>query len=416
MKKIALYIAFLAISMVFFACSDNAEELLKDEASEQPRAKSRTLTPEEAKQNVMAFLEALENATPPESRGSDYKKRVISDIQVIGNPISSRSDFQDASLDSSLYIFNLKDSMGFVIGGTQENQPPVYAIIDEGNYSYKMFREETNTGFKWFVSQCIPAVDKYEDGPIIYPPVQSVEWEILSVKEPLVKAKWGQGETSTSYGKLFKNHITGCSVTAAAQLLYNFSTPSKVQWIESDGRMFSQNISWPRIKMDCKQYGGKLHPNLTPNSMNEVAHLCRYLGLGFKVNDSNPDKTSAKPNNIWSWFKNHSGLNVTNLKPYNGTDVVNSIKQNKIIYTIGYESKNGGNGHAWIIDGCVDAKRYGVSQKLVFCNWGKDGDKNGYYLSGVFDQNSGPIMDENGDICGSEPYYKYNLQYFVVSQ
>lgn len=236
----------------------------------------------------------------------------------------------------------------------------------------------------------------------------------------MVKAKWGQGDNPYTYGKLFNNFITGCSVTAAAQLLYNFSKPDRVQWTEHDGRLLYSEIRWPRIKMDCRQYDGKLDLNLTPNSLNEVAHLCRYLGLAFHVNDSESTGTSAKPANVWSWFKNHSGLNVTEFKPYNGTDVVNSIKQDKIIYTIGYQTKNGGKGHAWIIDGCVDAKRYGVSQKLVYCNWGEDGDKNGYYFSGVFDKNSGPVLDEDAVICdlvsSSDAYYKYNLQYFVVSE
>ncbi len=417
MKKLILFIAVVAMGVLSFSCSDDIGSLLNEEA--QGQQKPHCLSPEQAKRNVEAFLEALENSGSPAARSLSGKKREISDIQVIGKTDLSRSDIPSEIGDSSLYIFNFRDSTGFVIGGTRPDQSPVYVIVDEGNYNFKMFREETNEGFKWYVTQLMDAVFEWDEGGSGYPKPDTIidEWIIYSVVEPIIGAKWGQGNmlNPQSYGKLFKNKVAGCAITAVAQILYNFSTPTNVRWIE-DGTIYSSEIRWPRIKLDCSNCDGKLHPNKTPNSMNEVAHLCRYLGVQFNAVDTIMGKTSTKPRDVMYWLRNKSGLIATELKKYDGDAIVNAVKNNKIVYVQGSYDKEGQNGHAWVIDGCIDARRNDKNEKLVHCNWGYNGDKNGYYMNKMFNLNVGPEIDDdqlnlNGSVVN---YYKYNVSYSII--
>lgn len=49
--------------------------------------------------------------------------------------------------------------------------------------------------------------------------------------------------------------------------------------------------------------------------------------------------------------------------------------------------------------------------------WGASNFYNGYYLSKVFDTNSGPeIYDNEVTRSGQPHYYKYNLEYSVISR
>ena len=76
-------------------------------------------------------------------------------------------------------------------------------------------------------------------------------------------------------------------------------------------------------------------------------------------------------------------------------------------------------GHAWVYDGYISATKNGKQQNLIHCNWGWGSSKfyNGYYLSKVFDTNSGPeIYDNEVTRSGQSGYYKYNLEYSIISR
>ena len=81
-------------------------------------------------------------------------------------------------------------------------------------------------------------------------------------------------------------------------------------------------------------------------------------------------------------------------------------------------------GHAWVIDQVLTRKRNkttyvdGVKQgtsveyeHLVHCNFGWNGLDNGYYYSGTFDTNAGPVTrGSTTTTYGESYYYQYYLQ------
>lgn len=65
-------------------------------------------------------------------------------------------------------------------------------------------------------------------------------------------------------------------------------------------------------------------------------------------------------------------------------------------------------GHAWIVDGYIHQECRGRRTDYLHCNWGWHGDKNGYFLAGVFDSDSPAFDDTYNTRSGN---YKYNLEY-----
>ena len=64
------------------------------------------------------------------------------------------------------------------------------------------------------------------------------------------------------------------------------------------------------------------------------------------------------------------------------------------------------------MDGLIAGKEDGNSRYLVHCNWGWNGDSNGYYLNDVFNITSGAeILDGSST---AEANFKYNTQYSTI--
>lgn len=67
----------------------------------------------------------------------------------------------------------------------------------------------------------------------------------------------------------------------------------------------------------------------------------------------------------------------------------------------------------------ISAIENGKQQNLIHCNWGWGSSisYNGYYLSKVFDTNSGSeIKDTKVTRSGNSNNCKYNLEYSVISR
>lgn len=158
-------------------------------------------------------------------------------------------------------------------------------------------------------------------------------WDIIIIRYPILKTKWSQGgyNNPNSCGKYCPNKVTGCTVTATAQLLSHFKTMGHVNW-SYNGTGGSTNLNWGRIISDCGKYNGSLSPTSTPQSMDEIAHLCRYLGIAFgaKYNvdkkNKNKNSTSVGEDKPVDWFNKWGGLKATKLKKYDETSIVNAIR------------------------------------------------------------------------------------------
>ena len=157
-----------------------------------------------------------------------------------------------------------------------------------------------------------------------------------------------------------------------------------------------------------------------------MAHLCRYLGNAFGAKYKK-GTTSVGENKAIDWFNKWGGLKASKLKKYDENPIINAIKNGNPVYGRGNSGRKKflgitvkyKGGHAWVYDGYISAIKNGKQQNLIHCNWGWGSSisYNGYYLSKVFDTNSGPeIKDTEVTRSGSSNNYKYNLEYSVISR
>ena len=55
------------------------------------------------------------------------------------------------------------------------------------------------------------------------------------------------------------------------------------------------------------------------------------------------------------------------------------------------------DGHAWVVDGCIDEVKNGKQYYYVHCNWGWGYSQNGYYRSDILNADPGtkPVYNDS---------------------
>lgn len=391
----------------------------------------------EAEETVANFLSSLEQSDDSLSRNYTTPKRRIQNVKALcSSSVMSRS-VDMHGMDTLIYIVNFQDNNGFAIVGADKRTEPIFALIDRGNYSVDSLEHETNDAFITFLDNAITTelndIRAFSPSSASQPTKKG--WIILAKCDPILQTRWDQGypDSPLSFGKYCPNLITGCTVTAVAQILSHFQTVTRVPKANSRTNE-SITLNWPRIIDDCIKHNGALAPYHTPESMDEVAHLCRYLGNAFgakyKAGKPHPETAVADDKPI-AWLNSHAsnGLSATKLAKYNEFRILSALSsyrkrslvygrgnsgQKKFLFiNIGYTG-----GHAWVYDGYISATKDHKSYSLLFhCNWGWSGSRNGYYLSKVFDTNNGAeISDVEAESRGGSKNYKYNLEYSIITK
>ena len=430
MKKVTYAIL---IAIVLASCSSNEQEYIeKKRVSPTVETPSFKTTVEEASEIALDFANKME----AKSNTRVIKKKSVANVEALrASSVQTRSSINTMGIDTLFYIVNFADSSGFAIVSADKRTDPLYAIIDEGNYNIKELDKEDNAGFLQFLDR---AISKELDDIRNYHGKEQTRtiyiwefnlWEITDYVAPILKTKWGQGSGNpNSYGRYCPNKITGCVITAAAQILAHYGTPRSVGVSDDNNPAGITVLHWDRILADSEANGGRLDPDKTPESMNEIAHLCRCLGELLDADYSDPNQTGVKSSKFIKWLPK-VGLHATKLRYYNEEDIIQTIKEGQPVFgrgNQGYKDKifwtEYTGGHAWIYDGYlvyswgIDPKDKEKTALFIHCNWGWNGFRNGYYLSENFLTSKGPGIIDNTDITrsGNKGDYVYNLQYSVI--
>lgn len=418
--------AIILICSMCFINSCSNDDFVEEISNET--AKTHKISPEKAAGNVMDFVSKVDNATRSASRR-------IANIKVISMPeAATRSNGgSPITLDSLFYVVNFANNEGFALAAIDERDTPIYAYIEEGNYSGDGNTE--NPGFDAFMNALIEnlicqryydgeegggwnndgdheIVDEDADFPFLLEDEGSSgnnrpnKFEVMS---PLLVTKWGQ----MKYNYYCPSSTqTGCVPTAIAQICSYLRRPNYVSW-SYNGTGGQSPIDWEEIVSDCENNGGN---SLNPNLKNQIAHLMRFLGVDFEA-DYSSDGTSVNSEDAINTMRNR-GYNVSGLTDYDAADVVNDLRAgNRIIFMRGYDDyyhtwfffRNYTGGHAWVVDGYIDQVVNYERSIYIHCNWGWDGSQNGYFLSNVLNAYAGPVY--NDDITTRATYnYRYKLK------
>lgn len=400
MKKPILFLLGL---LFVVSCTEQNDEPTHQAKQPEVQHNSPTRTPQEAQNEVADFLAAMGKKTRSATRPT------IANVETLrSRQFATRAAVDSLSIDTLLYFVNFADNQGFAIVAADKRTSPILALIDKGNYKAEDFRKEGNLEFLSFLDRAV----NQEIEHTTRAPRQAIGdfnykgWEIFDFLPPLLKVKWGQRHPYNIFCpgyKDMKHAHTGCTVTAIAQICSYYKYPYRLSW-NSYGTWVTWSYDWERILQDCSSNDGKIYFDenyyrkyvLTAG---EVASLMNYLGIAFHAKYEK--STSVSGDTPIEWIRDNGWFNVSKPKKYDEQTVIRALTNSHVIYTTGFDTKRKTwlffnkyeGGHAWVIDGYIRAMKKGYSHQFVHCNWGWEGDKNGFFYSNVFNAPQAPIDD-----------------------
>lgn len=443
----SFYIIVFILLSILFSC--NKDYIKTEDRTFTENNTSVTIDEAEAMLlDIMSKIEGTATKSTPDIR------RTISQKYSIGLPSATKSEEK-----SLIHIFNFENESGFAIMSGDKRAEPLLAYALSGN----IHEGDTidNPGLGIFMSR-IPGyfstLDSLSSDKVIDPDDLKINGyftfaEMINGPCPV---KWNQSYPFNYYceeysrGKL----LTGCVVTATAQLMATYRYPDsyngyKFDWdkmIEKSNELFKgggndtlQLIDDPNIVNGNNDgtlgpiiIGGSDDENksdtITDPALLQIAWLMHELGKPenidnfiYKADSSATSATIATvPKTLENFSYSSGGERVDYFESIgsiiNLDEAVAELENGYYIIMGANEPIIGepdpilyakvGDGHCWLVHGLITLNL--LENDIIYdkhhyflCNFGWGGAADGYYLSNVFDTMRGPIFDE--EITKSHP-------------
>lgn len=404
MKKLFKLCAAAALLALAPSCSDQEtmESVLTQEVN---KIANEYISPAKAIELANEFAAKMD-ASEPESRSLATRR-----ASSIAN-VTSLGGIKSRSLDDQIYVVDYDDNQGFALISKKSIDTPVLAFIPDGSYDAES--AETNPGFQEFVNraneilsqQNISTLSSSTADPNFsrdsigfqhpLPPDSlnpSIPIPDLDYSKHFIHNNWYS--LGGIFGKYCPNNEAGCGPTAIAMIFAYYKKPSSIK-ITFDGSNRTLNLDWKTLSYHLEDidpttiYGSFPNPDhdlwpecritmCTKESHEAISLLVRQIGhdLGA-VYDS--DGTGVALGQIYQKMCTRYNFTMNPFSSFNKT-TLKSAMQNK------YPALLSSGGHIWICDGYYQTTTDDVVNDYFHYNWGwgKKGDLNGFYLSGVFD-------------------------------
>lgn len=335
------------------------------------------------------------------------------------------------SQQPDLYAVNYGEGRGFALVSSSRKVEPLIGLIENGDYDADDNSVEP-------LNNMIDCAEAYVRTKKIITPedTNKIDFGIkpyydtiikVEVSEPRVKVNWG---SSWPENMFVWNKVAGCGPVALGQAMTFFRAPTLITLTYNKS---NQNLilDWDEISkhtnsIDCgtdtpptfiidRHYG---YCGATPDTHVVIGHLMAELGHRMDaVRDTNA--TNVSYNKLYNTTKNL----IANATLTEGTDFKNIFRdaysRNNVIEMIGSAADENGlvGYHIWLVDGAFQMTRtiyfvtgIGIPANLTYTevssiklnyihnNWGYDGQKNGYFIEGVYNMNRNPeIPPESSD-------------------
>lgn len=411
MRKFSFTLIAILMSIIgFTSCSQEDEQYLT--ASEAKA--SNKVSVEEAKENVIDFVN---NIYKNNTRAFANKNISIANVKPVSVKNGTRAG-ASINTDTLFYIVNFSDSCGFAIASANKNETPILALVENGNYDYNE-TDSLNPGFEAFMDAM---VEHEKNGPLHFTVMPKDDFgdgggsssnyipDKFEVMSPLLKTKWGQ---KYPYNTYCPGKYTGCVVTAVSQICSFLEAPTNIRY-QYNSEFGQASMNWTKINKECQLPV----PLWSEDTKEQIARMMRFWGVTFEAK-YNSNSTSANTGDAVKKMRNGFGFNVSGLSDYNIDNVIKDLKNgNKIIlmrgngryYHVAFVVRKYVDGHAWVVDGYIDQVKNSKRSKYVHCNWGWDGNKNGYFLSDVLNAEEAPVYGDNIASSTRSNNYKYKLK------
>lgn len=420
MKKLLLSLFFLCLCL--FSCTDNSREMPLVVEEENPYY----LSIEKAKQEVEDIIAARALTRS----GYFEPTRKIASIWTAKDP-STRSGHDPEQQE--VYIMNFEDSAGFAIVSS-DNRIGLMGLALQGSLNQGDVITDPGFGMTLTNMKFLPNRDTSDIGDDDYT-TEYGEWT-NSFYEPTYgycQVKWWQDGIFREfcYTAQGDTAVTGCIPVAVAQLMsiYKYPTSYQQYWYNWDAMIANP------LYVD-------------PIGEHTVARLLSSLGTSnnldvtYGINASGADFENI-PRTLENFGYTSGGL----VQDYYTGYVVSELLSGYPVLINGYSFKTTtvttelwglithvnvsySGGHAWLGDGLFVRSRpvyYYLGDQLIsteyenqyyiLCKFGQEnGDRDGYYLSGIFNYHFGPAYLENYHTRsttvtteGTDKYYRFMM-------
>lgn len=407
---------------------------------------------DDAYAEVETILEGIDNST----RGG--RIRTVGEAFSIGGIETTRA----GDIPSPVYhIFNFEGGEGFAIASADDRTPPVVCITDSGTFSTDflmgnggaaMALDAFDTAYRVTVGLPVvvengltinPGESGYPDDPGWGAPMggitdwgidygnpgggnitrKSYPWTLSSTGGTEIPCRWGQERPYFNLMPLSggKRCRVGCGAVAVAQILYHYGYPDHIGSYLLNWTVLRRHISWPKESYD------------PAHSM--LARLFQQLNTSAYLNPCSVsvDETAVYTKNIAPAFRK-LGFQCPDEAEYDHADVISAIRAGRPVIIFGNAIRtpvtmagvtlfyNYESGHFWVCDRIMSySKRYDTFRDgilvstdyeymhYVHCNWGWNGNYNGYFFINVFDALHAPTLPARSSE-GEEYYYRYNMK------
>jgi hypothetical protein len=292
--------------------------------------------------------------------------------------------------------------------------------------------------------------------------------DFCQIVSPLLMTKWDQGGRGPytvggqAYNNLVKfyydiDNYAGCNPTAIAQIIayHNYivphpSAPLPAAFSDPQLGIWSGSFNLSQIRTMESIYN-----NNSAEAKAQVAMLMYYIGhkeIGNAIYFPDDGLTSLGMSNARTAFE-RLGYTVTNYQDNNGNSpttitgtpdnftityrtspgiIKNALDNGRPILFAGYPQAGG--GHAWVIDGYATMSFRAIIWKyvapgtvlpdtpflllsgdhvMVHCNLGWNGNKNGWYVYGLFDT-SNPVSRDRSVTAGARNFSMATMMFIPV--
>lgn len=334
------------------------------------------LTAEQAIANANAYLD---NFNTNQTRASLCQREVADVTAYTKSGVRGETTRGKADEETAFYIVNYKDDNGFILAAADDRNVPVYAFVEKGHYDGG---ETGNQGFDMFIKNLVERIIYKSDSLLLKSKTPSPTRTIVG---PMLQTAWG---VNSPYNQHTQYTVAGPMGVALAQIAAYYQYPSSLSYTNSAGTPITTALDWSSILSECSSNNGHLTQVNTNSS--QVSYLIDYIDGNTNV--ENPYLSTVALERMYN-LGYYLELDVIHSFALNNSDAIVSgyLDQGRLIYARGTLATNDPYeqifkwGHAWVVDG------YFVDNNATnfHCNWGWDGNYNGWFLSTNFVPYSG---------------------------
>lgn len=384
MKTLKSLLGFV-MSFALAACADSGVIAIESEVVEVPEIKFSFIDEGEAIRMANEFFS---------KEFTRNFERKVSDVRCILRKNQTRS--YESTTDTLAYVINYVDDGGFAIMSADNRVYPLLAFSDNGNFIFENELVQV---------QFIDRIEGYIDQEI---KTNGIGLRFVDVPKcwctrSFIKVCLGKRAPWNKY--IDQEHpgcAIGCVSIAAALFLANscgvltyhgesFDMHSIMASLNKEWEYFDDNEYKDESSVEDTRSGVESAVEISyEDAVDRMAKFLYWLGEDLNT-DYQINSSWAFSSDAFKLCKTLCNSGITNYLSYNTNDAIDYLHNNYILY-VDARQVGASSGHAFVMDGYAYCDNMDMTEKVnlfVHCDWGWDGQDNGFYAGPVFETTYG---------------------------